>query len=290
LYIKRKKLEKKFSKHMTQRDTQEWLRLLEYRPERDLLKSPLIPVKVGGIKAYTLMTWVFTPSNHFWSAWTTDLLLEHPKLSVHGKWADQYGKTFQRYVDFKLVECKLPTTNLGSRKVSAKAYPEIKLWLNKLQRKEGFEVDRLVECGDVLFVVSCKARDYLYDRKVTKRDLFFPKEEFERRVEQNLQEMNTICIVANCIASCNKIRKELQLFANRFVPVLLTSMREPLSVSEVRSYYTKRRGVKLPKAHIVTIPQFIDIIKSYHRLSSQQNPNLTPNQNHKPKTKPPTHN
>lgn len=263
LFIKRKTLQREFLRHMTQIDTREWFKLLEYRPGKDLLKSPLIPVNVKGVKAYTLLTWVFTPSNHFWSAWTTDLLLDHPNLSARGKWADQYGKAFQKYLDEKLDESKLPIANLGSRKISIYDYPEIQPWLNKLQKKEGFEVDRIIKCCDAVFVVSCKARDFLYDRKVTRRDIFFPKKELDLRVKQNLRDMSEILIEASCIESCPKIRKQFELFKGRITPVLLTSMIEPLSIPEVRSYYSKRRGVKLPDVHIVTIPQFIELIRNH---------------------------
>jgi len=189
-------------------------------------------------------------------------LLDHLKLSARGKLADQYGKAFQSYVDEKLDESKLPITNLGSRKISAYDYPEIRPWLNKLANKEGFEVDRLIKCDKVLFVISCKARDFLYDRKVVRRDLFFSKEELERRVTQDLRDMSEIYTIADCIESCNEMRKRLKISAGRFVPVLLTSMKEPLSCSEVRSYYSKRRGVKLPKVHIATISQFIEDIRN----------------------------
>ena len=265
LYVKRKTLQRDFSKYMDRSDTREWFGLLEYRPGRDLLKAPLIPVNVRGVKAYTLMTWVFTPSNHFWAAWITDLLLENPKLSARGKWADQYGRAFQSYLDEKLVESKLPITNLGSRKISVLNYPDIQPWLSKLQRKAGFEVDRLIRCYDTVYVVSCKARDFLYDRKVTRRDLFFPKKELERRVKQNLKDMTEIRIEASCIESCLEMRKAFQLMGVRITPILLTSMREPLSIPEVRSYYSKRRGVKFPEVHILTIQQFIELIK--HQLS-----------------------
>lgn len=154
LYIKRKKLEKEFLKHMSQRDTQKWFKLLEYRRRRDLYKSPLIPLKFNGKKVYTLITWVFTPSNHFWGAWIADMLLDYLKLSARGKWAAQYGIAFQNYVDEKLDDSKLPIINLGSRKISVYDHPEIQPWLDKLAQKKGFEVDRLIKCGNTLFVIS----------------------------------------------------------------------------------------------------------------------------------------
>lgn len=262
LFEKRKTLQREFSKHMSQTETRKWFKLLEYRPGRDLLKAPLIPVNFRGVKAYTLMTWVFTPSNHFWSAWVTDLLLDHLKLSARGKWADQYGRAFQSYLDAMLIESKLPITNLGSRKISMYDYPEIQPWLDKLQKKERFEVDRLIKCNDAVFVVSCKARDFLYDRKVTRRGLFFPKKELEERVKNNLQDMSEICIEASCIESCPKIRKAFKILGGKITPILLTSMMEPLSIPEVRGYYSKIRGLKLPKVHIVTIPLFIALIRN----------------------------
>lgn len=264
LFIKRKKIKKEFSKHMTQRDTQKWLRLLVYRPGKDLYKSPLIPLKFRGQKIYSLMTWVFTPSNHFWGAWITDMLLDHLQLSSRGKWAEQYGKAFQSYVDEMLNESKLPITNLGSRKILLCDHPEIKSWLDKLSKKEGFEIDRLIKYRDILFVVSCKARDFLYDRKVVRRGVFFPKVELQQRLMQNLEDMKEVYLIADCLKSCDKMRKRLNLSADKFAPVLLTSMREPLSSPEVRSYYSKTNEKQvLPNVYILTTSQFIGHIKEH---------------------------
>ena len=262
LYIKRKELKKEFLKHMSQRDTQKWFKLLEYRPRRDLYKSPLIPLNFNGKKVYTLMTWVFTPSNHFWGAWIADMLLDHLKLSARGKWADQYGKAFQSYVDEKMDESELSIINLGSRKISVYDHPEIRPWLDKLSQKEGFEVDRLIKYDNTLFVISCKATDFLYDRKVIRRDIFFPKKELEQRMAKNLQDMTEIHVIIDCIQCCNKMRRELNLFADKFEAVLLTSMKEPLSCPEVSSYYSKIRGIGLPKVHIVTTSQFIELVRN----------------------------
>ncbi len=270
LYIKRKPLKMKFRKHMSNTDTQRWFELLKYKPGRDFYKSPLIPIKFNGKKAYVLMTWVFIPSNHFWGTWITDMLLDNLKLGARGKWADQYGKTFQNYTDEKLAESGLPITNLGSRKISVDEYPEIKPWLNKLPQKEGFEVDRLIKYDKVLFVVSCKANDFLYDRKAIRRAVIFRKEEIEKRVTKNLEDMAEIQVVTDCIRSCEEMRKELNLEADRFVPVVLTSIVEPLGCAEVRSYYSARRGVKLPEAHIMTIPQFIDMVNTWANCDSTQ--------------------
>ena len=136
-------------------------------------------------------------------------------------------------------------------------------WLNKLPQKEGFEVDRLIKCDNVLFVISCKATDFLYDRKVVRRDIFFPRMELEQRATKNLQDMAEIHIIADCIQSCDEMRKKLNLSAGKFVSVLLTSMREPLSCPEVRSYYSTRRRVKLPETHILAIPELIDMIRMH---------------------------
>jgi hypothetical protein len=262
LYIKRKKLEKEFLKHMSQSDTQEWLKLLEYRPRRDLYKSPLIPLKFNGKKVYTLITWVFTPSNHFWGSWIIDMQLDNLKLSARGKWAAQYGIAFQNYVDEKLEESKLPIINLGSRKISLCDHPEIRLWLDKLPQKEGFEVDRLIKCGNTLFVISCKTTDFLYDRKVVRRGIFFPKKDLEQRVEKNLKDATEVQVITDCIKCCNKMRKKLDLSADKFEAVLLTSMKEPLSYPEVCVYYSKRKGIELPKVHIVTMSQLIRRVRN----------------------------
>jgi len=81
-------------------------------------------------------------------------------------------------------------------------------------------------------------------------------------VEKNLQDMTEIQVIADCLQCCNKMRRELDLSADRFEAVLLTSMKEPLSYPEVSSYYSKTRGIELPKVHIVTMSQFIWLVRN----------------------------
>jgi hypothetical protein len=261
LYIKRRRLEKEFAKHMSQKDARKWIKLLEYRQGGDFYKLPLFPLNFKGQKIYTLMTWVFTPSNHFWGAWITDMLIDNLGFSSRGKWAAQYGLAFQNYVDQRLKESKLPIENLGSRKILARDHPEIRPWLDRMQQREGFEIDRLVKCGNVVFVVSCKARDFLFDRIVVRRAIFFPTKELEERIARNMEDVSKVQSMADCVKCCEEMRNKLGLYTDTFVAVLLTSMKEPLSCPEVRAYYTEKRRVRLPEAHIVTIPQFIELIR-----------------------------
>jgi len=44
-------------------------------------------------------------------------LIEHPEISARGKWASGYGLTFQKYLDEKISESKLPVKGFGSRKI-----------------------------------------------------------------------------------------------------------------------------------------------------------------------------
>src|SRR3990170_4002410 len=142
-------------------------------------------------------------------AWVTDMVLDDSKLDARGKWATQYGLAFQKYVDEKLMESKLIVTNLGSRKISAHEYPEIRPWLDSLQQKEGFEIDRLIKYGKTIFVGPCKTSDFLYDRKVVRRDVIFSKKELERRVTKNLQDVSEIQVITDCIRCCGKMQRKL---------------------------------------------------------------------------------
>lgn len=264
LHIKRKKIRGIFESKMTKREATKWIKMLEYKKGRDPAKHPLIPVKLQGKKIYTLMTWVFTPSNSFWGAWVSDLLLARPELSARGKWAEGYGKVFQRYVDEKVTQSKLPVENIGSRKISIAEYPEIEPWTKLLRRKQGFEIDRFFLSGNTLFIVFCKARDFLYDRKIWRRDVFFPNQEIEKKVEQNIEDMNEIYIEADCIASCKRIREKLTLPGKTFIPIVLTSRMEPMGVPEVRTYYSKK--INFPNVPVLTIEKFIELLKAPSKI------------------------
>jgi hypothetical protein len=263
LYIKKKKLFRDFSQHMSKATTNRWLKLLEYKIGEDLVKYPLIPLKLHGKKIYALVHWVFVPSNAFWGAWVSDLLLEMRGSRAYGKWSSGYGMIFEKYIDAKLGRSSFEIKNLGKRKIDATKYPEALRHFSDL-RKTSFEIDRIFLKGDFCFVASCKAHDFLYDRKIQTRDFFFPTKEIEKKVDQNLKDMNEIYINTKFIASSQRILSDIRAHCTTLVPIVLTSRVEPMSVEEVRAYY--RRSLQFHNVPTLTIQHFFKLLPNLSNL------------------------
>jgi hypothetical protein len=263
LYIKKKKLFRDFSQGMGGATTTRWLKLLEYRAGEDLVKYPLVPLKLYGKKIYTLMCWIFVPSNAFWGAWVSDLLLERRSSKAFGKWSSGYGRIFEEYIDEKLKQSTLKIKNLGKRTVNRAKYPEIFQHLSEL-RKTSFEIDRIFLKGNFCFISSCKAHDFLYDRKIQTRDFFFPSEEIEKKVDLNLQDMHEISMETECIASSQRILRDLGIEGTTLIPIVLTSRLEPMGVEEVREYY--RRSLPFRDVPTLTIQRFFEFLQNLPNL------------------------
>ena len=187
------------------------------------------------------------------------MLLEHLELSTRGKWAEGYGRVFRLYVEDKVRKANLPVKNHGGRKIEISKHPGIEPWLNKLKKERRFQVDRFIQREDLLFVISCKARDFLYDRKIRRRDFFFSIRAVEARIRQDIEDMGEIFIETDCIASCDRVRKDLELDGSMFVPIVLTSRLEPMGVKEVRDYYSDK--LKFPDVPMLMIEDFIEILR-----------------------------
>jgi len=112
--------------------------------------------------------------------------------------------------------------------------------------------------------VSCKAQDFLYDRKIWRRDLYFPKTEVEDKVKQDIEAMSEISIEADCIASCKSLREKLELLGSSFKPIVVTSRVEPMGIPQIRDYYSK--SVQFPDVPVLTVQEFVELLREVDRL------------------------
>lgn len=259
LHIKKKKLLKDFAQFMNESEAKRWMKMLEYRAGGDLVKHPLIPLKLHGKKIYTLMHWIFVPSDSFWGAWVCDLLLESRESSAVGKWSEGYGKIFEKYLDKKLEKSNLQIRNTGECRIRVTKYPEIPIsFVSRLGTY--FEIDRILIKDKFCFLISCKAHDFLYDRKIQARDFFFPVEEIEKKVGQNIDDMNKIYLKVECIATNSRILRDLGIEEKILIPIVLTSRTEPMGVEEIREYY--RKFLQFPEVSTLTVQRFFEFLKN----------------------------
>jgi len=239
---------------------EKWIGVLEYKPWGDFRKSPLIPLKFNEKKIYTLMQWIFTPSNLFFDAWVTPFMLGNTKVA--GKMRQSYGKCFQLFIDQKLKNANIKNLEaLGGRLVKFSDFPEIRTNLTELNKQtEGFQVDMILTKEDLAFIVSCKARDFTFQRKIVGRNFFVPFSEINQIIIQGKEDLKEIYVEAECIAVNPKIREWIGLRKQKYiVPVLLTSRTEPLGVKDVKEYFLNDEKIK--KSLIITISEFINLLQ-----------------------------
>lgn len=260
LYIERGILLKNLSMAVGKERAEKWIEVLEYKPFGDFRKCPLIPLKWNGKKIYALIYWIFTPSNAFFDAWTSPLMLGNTKTA--GKMGQSYGDAFELYVDEKLRNANIKNLkNLGKRKIKSSNFPGIKPCLDRLpKQKEGFEVDRILIKEDLCFIISCKARDFAFQRKIRGRNFFFPLSEINRQISQNEMDLKEICIESECIAVNPKVRNGIGLKKQKYiVPVLLTSRVEPLGTKDVKEYFLKDEELK--RIPVITVTELIKLLE-----------------------------
>lgn len=260
LHIERKGLLRDFSEIMSEDKAKKWIEVLEYRPWADLRKQPLIPLKANGKKIYAMMYWFFAPSNMFFSAWADPIMLSGIKTA--GKMRQSYGRFFEVYVDEKLRNAKIKNLkNLGGRLIKSSDFPEIRPWLESLPEKqtEAFQVDKILTKEDLGFVVSCKARDFAFQRKIGGRNFFFPLSEIKGQISQNKDDLKEIYLEAECIAANPNVGGWIGLKKQKYIfPILLTSRIEPLGVKDVKGYFLGDEEIK--KTLVVTITEFINLL------------------------------
>jgi hypothetical protein len=248
-----------FVKNMDKKRATIWLKELEYKPGRSLFKSPLIPLVVSGKNVYYIAVWAFKPSNHFFNYWVSEVLTQRGLKSAD-VWGQKYGDAFQRYLGFKLKQADTGALDLGSLTVMGDHHPEIIPWLNKL-KKLGFQVDRVVVKGGEVYLVSCKA-DFVLDRKLSVRDLFFPAKELERRCFKNIKDMNEINTEAECVRNNLQVfddyRREL-VKRKTIVPIVVTSRIQPMAIPQIRNYYSKFESV--PDVTLFTTAEFVEHLR-----------------------------
>lgn len=257
------------TKKLDQVQAQKWLYELEYRPGKAMMKSPLLRVKYEAHDIYIIPLWVFTPGNLFFHPWVSDLLEDPSKSRALGRWSQGYGKIFEAYLDEKLRGSGYAKANRGKQQIGRKEFPEIEPWLESLpkkgrskgRRKEAFEIDRVIELERVAFVVSCKARDFLFFSKFLKRDLLLADDELRSRMLQNLSDINEIYVETECVAQNQRVAEYLCLRGKILVPVLITSMVEPLSFPEIKSYLSRTYSVA--SVPLLTVAQFAEVLRKH---------------------------
>jgi len=112
---------------------------------KDLTKSPLIPVEGGDL---LIADWVFELRLHF-DAWIKLAMEEEPR--IWDMYANIAGREFEEYVASKVSESDYKV--FRNVIISEKEFPRVSEYLQRLRKKEFFELDIVVIAGDKMYVV-----------------------------------------------------------------------------------------------------------------------------------------
>jgi len=223
------------------------LKELAFGEGKDLCKSPLIPLRKGG---FLIARWVFSLKMHF--NWLLMPMIE--STNFHGEYGRVIGNTFESYIR-EIIE---PVADATHSKVliTEREFPEIRPWLDKLSKKEKFEIDVIAIKSRFAFVVSCKGgKKELPKLRVSKMLSEFLEREIVNKIKENKNYIEEINIECKCIESNKRIAKHLGVLGKELVPVVAHSTVQPLSMSKVRELY----GVP-PNVKVMTPKELKDLV------------------------------
>lgn len=238
-----------FTKNIRSRRAEKLIAALTFGENKDLWRSPLIPVKKG---FYLIASWVFQLRMHFHS-WIYPILEQN-----YEKFAGFAGRLFEDYVKDRI---KMAVDNIRSNIViREREYPEIRLWLKKMNKKGEFEIDILAIKDDTAFVISCKGgRKDLPRLMISRMWGEIPEKDILDRIDKNKEEIKELVLICNCIKSNDKILRNLGLYDKKIEPLIVYPSVQPLSISEIREAY----NIEPTEPRIVTVSELENkLIKS----------------------------
>jgi len=236
--------------HCEKDKAQKWLEALEYHPRKDVFRHPIISLTEGNQQFYALLPWAFYPARVCGEQWDGELfLLQKPQ----SKWAETigewYGNGFRDYV-VKMLR-GIGVVNLSiEEEISVEEFgSELSTWLNRLpktrpkRRKGGFSIDIIARTEKTALLISCKAPDLYFDYWLFRSCLFMPAKVIRDTIKTDIAYLREIGIEAECIASMESIRQRLEIQTKRILPILVTSRKEPLGSSKLRTHLAQREAI-----------------------------------------------
>ena len=259
-YFDRNKIHEVFTKNIRSGRAEKLLKALTFDKDKDLQKSPLIPVKGG---YYLIAGWVFKLRMHIYS-WIHRILEQKQNYS---KFAEHAGRLFEEYVK-KQIEGLVDEIRLNVS-IRECEYPEIRQWLDEMGKKGEFEIDIFAIKGDTAFIISCKGgRKELPRLMVSKMWGEIPEKDIQNRIEKNKKDIKELRLICACIMSSDSILRSLGISGKKVEPLVVYPLVQPLSVPELRAVELGNVHQKLsteletltdPK--IVTVGELESIIK-----------------------------
>ena len=249
--------------HCEKDKAQKWLEALEYHPGKDVFRHPIIPLTEGNQQFYALLPWAFYPAQICGEQWEGELFfLQKPRSKWRKTIGEWYGNGFRDYVVKILREIGVVNLSI-EEKISVEEFgSELSTWLNRLpeNRKGGFSIDIVARKEKTALLISCKAPDLYFDYWLFRNYLFMPAKVIRDTIKTDIAYLREIGIEAECIVSMESIRQRLEIQTKRILPILVTSRKEPLGSSIMRTHLAQREAI--PTVPALTTDELREFIPS----------------------------
>jgi len=248
IYFYRNKIHEVFTKNIRSGRAERLIKALTFGKDKDLWRSPLIPVKKG---YYLIASWVFKLKMHFHS-WIYPIFEQN-----YERFARFVGQLFEDYVKDRIKN--LADEIKSNIAIRERDYPEIRPWLEKMDKKGEFEMDILTIKGDMAFIISCKGgRKDLPRLTISRMWGEIPERDILDRINKNKEEIRELKLICECIMSNDRILRDLEICDKKIEPLVVYPSIQPLSISELREAY----NIQPIDPRIVTVSELKCILTS----------------------------
>jgi len=241
--IDREEIVKKLNEALSRGETRCVLENLVYSEGRSFAECLFFPVVQNGVDCF----WIRQVPGGLAVPWVAKA------AEVGGQLKDKYGKAFDTYIRERI--CNKATFELVDNEITVRKqrYIEAKESFDKYGRQE-FKVDVLAWDDHKAYIISCKAHDFFFDARLYSSLMYMPYKEFYNRTCGNHRDLKEVLMWVDILKDTRKFQEQYGLTGKDFVPLLVTSLRDPLQIPEVRMW--ARTMKPIPRCEQFSIVDF----------------------------------
>lgn len=239
-------------------DAYAFINEIEYKPEESWVRKPFVRLQDNSTQdiVYFPINFAFFPGNVFAGSWVYHIAMAARRSSAIGIMGEEWGDRFEKYVRNRLNKCHPHLKISSGVTISRLDYPDIL----DCVRKPSIEIDIVAHSDENVYLISCKAPDQFYGPKMLRTLMNVTSDEFERKLNKDLQDAWEIEKYAHCVKQSNRYLESFGYEGKRIIPILMTSDVRPLSLESVCEWATEAKIVNtLPDVQIVQAKKINEI-------------------------------
>ncbi|MHA1907516.1 MAG: hypothetical protein ACW98Y_09505 [Candidatus Thorarchaeota archaeon] len=224
----------------------EFLKELEYSPDRHWSRSPFLKVRYGSTFLYALLLPAIHSLEVLIGAWLEDVLKGSRTLGMRSK---DYGRHFEEYVR-ELLRKHHPRLEVNKGRLRIKKSRYSKGW--KSPGISRIEIDVVAQSDTHVYLFSCKAMDQSVGSKLLLTFFLREFKTFFGNIEWDLEKATEISDWTDCIRHLPKFIEDRGFTGKEFVPCLVTSDLRPLNLDSVQQWCLNMEvAYNLPEAKVI---------------------------------------